>query len=347
MLADQFAAVDYGGLLPATSRMMTVLEFNGPARYAARCAATQGVPSYLYYFSRVRPGDPSGAQHSAEVPYVFASVGSAGGSGPQPADRRLSGEMAHYWATFAATGDPNAAGQPHWPRYDPAADVLLRLDAPVAAAGAPVRRGLRDRRAGGPAPLTRRAPGATLAPREPPDGGEDLRRRGGPGPARGRHEGERIMSQSLRERLIGAWELVDVVEEPVDGSAPRRPHGESPVGLILYSPDGYMSVQIMHRDRSVGDSADWSDLTPEEQQEEARTYFAYAGPYHVDEAAGILTHSMRVSLFPGWIGQTQPRVVELDGDSLRLSSAAPMRSGGRLVLTHLRWRRAGTSGAGA
>jgi para-nitrobenzyl esterase len=45
--------------------------------------------------------------------------------------------MAHYWTTFAATGDPNAAGQPRWPRYDPAADVLLRLDETIAAVGAP------------------------------------------------------------------------------------------------------------------------------------------------------------------------------------------------------------------
>ena len=55
---------------------------------------------------------------------------------------------------------------------------------------------------------------------------------------------------------------------------------------------------------------------------------------------------MRVSLFPGWVGQTQPRVVELEGDSLRLSSASPSLSGGQLVLTHLHWRRAGAS-AGA
>ena len=137
-LATQFPASDYGGLLPATSRMMTVLEFNAPVRYAAECVARQNVPAYLYYFSRVAPGDSQGAQHSAEVPYVFASVGALGKDGsPQPVDRRLSLRMAHYWATFAATGDPNAPGQPRWPRYDPAADILLRLDAPVRAARAP------------------------------------------------------------------------------------------------------------------------------------------------------------------------------------------------------------------
>jgi len=137
ILDTQFQPVDYGGLLPATSRMMTVLEFNGPARYAARCAAAQHVPAYLYYFSRVRPGDPDGAQHSAEVPYVFSSAGIGKGVQSQPADARLSRQIAHYWATFAATGDPNAGGQPLWPRYDPAVDTLLQLDVPVATTGAP------------------------------------------------------------------------------------------------------------------------------------------------------------------------------------------------------------------
>jgi hypothetical protein len=150
------------------------------------------------------------------------------------------------------------------------------------------------------------------------------------------------MSESLRDRLVGAWKLVDVVEEPIDGSAARRPMGERPVGLILYTPDGYMSAQIMHRDRAAVASSDWSDLTPEEYQQEAMTYFAYSGPFHVDEEKGTLTHSMFVSLFPGWVGQTQPRVVRVEGDSLHLSSATPAPSGGKLVMTHLRWQRAGT-----
>ena len=137
-LAAQFPAPDYGGLLPATSRLTTVLEFNAPARYTARCVASQKLRAYLYYFSRVPPGDSEGAHHSAEIPYVFDSLNPAHAAGrAESADLRLAGQMAHYWATFAATGDPNAPGQPRWPRYDPAADVLLQLDAPLRAIAAP------------------------------------------------------------------------------------------------------------------------------------------------------------------------------------------------------------------
>jgi hypothetical protein len=67
---------------------------------------------------------------------------------------------------------------------------------------------------------------------------------------------------------------------------------------------------------------------------------AYSGPFHVDEERQTLTHSMFVSFFPNWTGQTQPRVVELDGDVLRLSTAAPIQSAGRTVMSYLQWRRA-------
>jgi Lipocalin-like domain len=53
-----------------------------------------------------------------------------------------------------------------------------------------------------------------------------------------------------------------------------------------------------------------------------------------------LTHSMFVSFFPNWTGQTQPLVVELDGDMLRLSTAFPIESSRQTVMSYLQWRRA-------
>jgi hypothetical protein len=49
---------------------------------------------------------------------------------------------------------------------------------------------------------------------------------------------------------------------------------------------------------------------------------------------------MDVSLFPNWIGQTQPRIVSIEGDELLLSTATPVKSGGASVMAYLAWKRA-------
>jgi hypothetical protein len=57
------------------------------------------------------------------------------------------------------------------------------------------------------------------------------------------------MSGKLRDQLIGAWKLVSYVEKPVDGSAPSYPLGENAQGIIMYTPDGYVSAQLIRPDR--------------------------------------------------------------------------------------------------
>lgn len=148
------------------------------------------------------------------------------------------------------------------------------------------------------------------------------------------------MQNTLKDQLIGAWKLVSYIEKPVDGSAPIYPMSEKPMGIIMYTPDGFMSAQLMHPDRKNFASGDWFDGTDEEYKQEASSYIAYSGPFHVDEEKQTLTHSMFISLFPNWTGQTQPRIVKIEGDLLHLSTAAPIVSGGKTVNPFLTWKRA-------
>ncbi len=148
------------------------------------------------------------------------------------------------------------------------------------------------------------------------------------------------MANSLREQLIGAWKLVSYVEIPVDGSEPTYPMSKEPMGIIMYTPDGFMSAQLMHPQRNHFASGDWFDGTDAEYKQEASTYIAYTGPFNVDEEKQTLTHSMFISLFPNWTGQTQPRVVKIEGDLLHLSTAFPRVSKGKTVNSFLKWKKA-------
>jgi len=148
------------------------------------------------------------------------------------------------------------------------------------------------------------------------------------------------MAEQLRDQLIGTWKLISYEERPVDGSRSFYPMSEQPVGIIMYTPDGFMSAQLMKPGRKPFTSGDWFNATDEEYKQEASTYIAYSGPFNVDEGNRTLTHSMFVSLFPNWLGQTQPRLVKIEGDDLYLSSATPIHSQGKLVNSHLHWKRA-------
>src|SRR5262249_18515990 len=148
------------------------------------------------------------------------------------------------------------------------------------------------------------------------------------------------MTDKLRDKLMGAWELVSYVEKPLSGSLPNYPMGERPMGFIMYTSDGYMSAQLMRPNPGHFASGDWFKATPEEYGRVASSYFAYAGPFRVDEQKKIVTHFVLVSLFPNWIGQKQKRIAKIEGDILHLSTASPIHSGGQSVNAYLQWRRA-------
>lgn len=114
------------------SRMLTEVGFASTARFAAQMMSATA-PTYLYQFTRVPFGNPLGAFHSVEIPYVFGNLDMFSVMGQiDQADRNLSAAVMEYWTRFAASGDPNGQGVPTWPRYDPGSDQHLELNDPIA-----------------------------------------------------------------------------------------------------------------------------------------------------------------------------------------------------------------------
>ena len=122
-----------------------------PARFTARAFVSSGAPVYVYRFSYIpaamREQWRDGTPHGAEVPYAFATLGVAMGPfpapPPTPEDQAVARKVNTYWANFARTGDPNGAGLPQWPLYDPGEDEILEFRPDGSAVAAPDPRSAR------------------------------------------------------------------------------------------------------------------------------------------------------------------------------------------------------------
>jgi para-nitrobenzyl esterase len=70
-------------------------------------------PAWVYYFTQHPQGDDLGAFHSAELWYMFGTLGRSWRP-KTPGDWELSARMLSYWCSFMKTGDPNDGSQARW-----------------------------------------------------------------------------------------------------------------------------------------------------------------------------------------------------------------------------------------
>jgi hypothetical protein len=142
----------------------------------------------------------------------------------------------------------------------------------------------------------------------------------------------------LRANLIGAWALQSYKSTTVDGSNTIYPLGIDAHGIIMYTPDGYMSAQIMRSERTLFNRNDPHLAHDDELAAAAEGYFTYAGPYSVVDD-GLIAHHVELSLVPNWIGGIQYRRARLRDACLELSTAEPMLLNGESRNAKLFWRR--------
>ena len=94
-----------------------------------------GVPTYYYYFTRVRPrfvadssGNPPpwGAVHSGEIEYALGNLDANPLYVWTDDDRKVSATMSAYFANFIKTGNPNGGRLPAWPKASSNASKIRR-----------------------------------------------------------------------------------------------------------------------------------------------------------------------------------------------------------------------------
>ncbi len=122
----------------------------------------------------------------------------------------------------------------------------------------------------------------------------------------------------LRERVVGTWKLlrwtrlVGGVEEP-------GPFGSDALGQLLYARDGYMSANLMRRNRAQ--------------------HLSYCGRYELDERGSSVLHRIELSSNPEWVETARIRFVEFTGEQMKLSTRPFLEHGKEAVVTLL-WQRA-------
>lgn len=142
------------------------------------------------------------------------------------------------------------------------------------------------------------------------------------------------MAALTLEAVRGRWEL-EAWEIRV-GETLHRPLGEHPEGVIYYTDDGWMAVQITSPDRPAIESTDPLGGPEHERAAAYATCLAYCGTYELRDDQ--IMHHVQLSSFPNWAGDEQVRYAHLDADRLVLRTA-PTDTPDGPISAELRWVR--------
>lgn len=119
-------------------------------------------------------------------------------------------------------------------------------------------------------------------------------------------------NEHIQNRFVGAWRLAWLEEPDTDGKI----HKADCTGLLVYTRDGHMSVQVMYRYPQTGGQAG-------PVQYAQGGYEASFGTYHINEDDHTFIFHVEGAMVRSLIGKDLPRVFELSGNQLIVKSASP------------------------
>jgi len=117
--------------------------------------------------------------------------------------------------------------------------------------------------------------------------------------------------EGVRERFIGAWRLAWLEEPDAEGKI----HKADCTGLLVYTRDGHLSVQVMYRNPQTGGQAG-------PVQYAQGGYEASFGTYQINDAHTFTFH-VEGAMVRSLIGKDLPRAFELSGNQMIVKSTDP------------------------
>jgi Lipocalin-like domain len=116
---------------------------------------------------------------------------------------------------------------------------------------------------------------------------------------------------AIRDRLVGAWRLAWLEEPDANGNI----HKADCTGLLVYTRDGHMSVQVMYQNAQAA-----SQSGPVQYAQGG--YEASFGTYRIDDQRTFTFH-VEGAMVRSLIGKDLPRAFELSGNQLIVKSTNP------------------------
>jgi hypothetical protein len=124
--------------------------------------------------------------------------------------------------------------------------------------------------------------------------------------------GQEPAGPGVRELFVGSWRLVSLEEEGADGLL----HAADCTGLLVFTREGRMSVQVMY-----ASAAPEAAAAPGPYAQGG--YEASFGRYQVDPFARTLVFHVEGALVRSLVGKDLARSFELAGNRLTVKPASP------------------------
>ena len=135
------------------------------------------------------------------------------------------------------------------------------------------------------------------------------------------------LAKSLKQQIVGTWDFV-VAEVTAPDGKKSYPFGETPKGILIFTPDGRFAQ--IHIASNVPKLASNNRLTgtAEEYADIMRRSVSVFGTYTIDEDKKTVTYHIASASFPNWQGESQTRTIDKLSDE-EFVNTNPNVAGGR------------------
>jgi hypothetical protein len=118
-----------------------------------------------------------------------------------------------------------------------------------------------------------------------------------------------LAQKSLKEQIVGTWDFTVAEVTAADGKK-SYPFGETPKGILIFTPDGRFAQIHVAGDVPKFASGNRLTGTPEEYAAINKRSLSVFGTYTVDEDKKTVTYRIVSSTFPNWEGEAQTRTID-------------------------------------